>query len=83
LYQNYPNPFNPSTAINYQLLANCYIQLKVFDTLGRQIETLVDGIIPKGRHTVHWDALKVASGVYFYSLRYDNKVITKKMVVVK
>jgi photosystem II stability/assembly factor-like uncharacterized protein len=83
LYQNYPNPFNPSTAVSYQLLANSFVTLKVFDVLGREVATLVDGLQRAGKHTVRWDASRFTSGVYFYRLATDTFVETKKMVFLK
>ena len=66
--QNYPNPFNPSTTISYELSANSLVTLKIYDILGRQIATLVDGKQTAGVHTVTWNASAYASGVYFYKL---------------
>jgi hypothetical protein len=68
LGQNYPNPFNPSTKINYQLPVQSYVTLKLFDLLGREVATLVDGIEAPGNHSANWDASGMASGVYFYTL---------------
>jgi phosphatidylserine/phosphatidylglycerophosphate/cardiolipin synthase-like enzyme len=91
LSQNYPNPFNPKTAISYQLLANSFVKLVVFDVLGREISTLVNDIQRAGTHIVRWDASALPSGVYFYRLsarRVDNGETgvftdTKKMVFAK
>jgi photosystem II stability/assembly factor-like uncharacterized protein len=83
LYQNYPNPFNPSTAVSYQLLANSFVTLKVFDVLGREVATLVDGPQRAGKHIVRWDASRFTSGVYFYRLATDTFVETKKMILLK
>jgi hypothetical protein len=91
LAQNYPNPFNPTTAISYQLIAISFVTLKVFDLLGREVATLVDGRMEAGTHTAVWNASGFASGVYFYrlSLRpladgaWVEAVETKAMMVVK
>jgi endonuclease/exonuclease/phosphatase family metal-dependent hydrolase len=85
LYQNYPNPFNPSTVISYQLSAVSYVTLKVFDILGKEIETLVDEVLEPGIHhsTFHIPHSAFTSGVYFYQLRAGSYIETKKMVYLK
>ena len=83
LLQNYPNPFNPSTTISYQLSANSFVTLKVFDVLGREVETLVNQRQNAGSYTVTFDASKLPSGVYFYRLTTGSLVETKKMAVLK
>ncbi len=90
LYNNFPNPFNPTTVISYQLSANSYVMLKVYDVLGREVATLVDGQKLSGKHEVNFDGNKLSSGVYFYSLavRTDRSGAgsfsqTKKMLLIK
>jgi hypothetical protein len=88
LEQNYPNPFNPATAIGYQLIANSFVTLKVYDVLGREVATLVNGVGEPGVHSVRWDGRNsrgeaVSSGIYLYQLRAGNSVITRKMVLLK
>lgn len=83
LGQNYPNPFNPETAISYQLVANSFVTLKVFDLLGREVATLVEGVNQPGVHTVRWDASSMTSGVYVYRLQSGANVASRKMVLVK
>jgi hypothetical protein len=68
LLQNYPNPFNPRTAISYQLLANSFVDLRVYDVLGREVARLVDGPQAAGTHTVHWNAGSIPSGTYICRL---------------
>jgi hypothetical protein len=68
LFQNYPNPFNPRTAISFQLLAVSWVNVKVFDVLGREVVNLVDEGRAPGIHTVQWDASFLPSGVYFCRL---------------
>ena len=91
LGQNYPNPFNPSTSISYQLPANSTVTLKVFDILGKELLTLVQGQQVAGSYVVRFDASHFASGVYLYQLRADDGsgsgskslIQTRKMVLLK
>ena len=87
LYQNYPNPFNPITTINFTLTHGGYVELVVFDILGREVEKLMSGKVVKGEHEAIWDARDAYSGIYFYRLSYLNShqqsILTKKMVVMK
>jgi len=68
LAQNYPNPFNPSTSISYQLPKQSYVNLKVFDVLGREVATLVNGQQTAGYKSITWNAENVPSGIYFYRI---------------
>ncbi|MBM4166912.1 MAG: T9SS type A sorting domain-containing protein [Ignavibacteria bacterium] len=68
LEQNYPNPFNPVTEINFQLPKHGFVTLKIFDVLGRDIETLVQQEMNAGKYFVQWNAHNVPSGMYFYKL---------------
>jgi hypothetical protein len=83
LNQNYPDPFNPTTVINYQLPFTGIVSLKVFDVLGREILTLVNEQQKAGNHIVNFDATKLTSGIYFYSLKFDKYAATKKMLFIK
>jgi len=83
LHQNYPNPFNPSTQITYTLEKASNVSLTVYDILGREIATLVNGKNEPGEHTVTWNAEKVPSGVYFCRLNAGSFVQTKKMILMK
>jgi hypothetical protein len=78
-----PNPFNPSTAISYQLSANSFVSLKVYDTAGRLVATLVNGMRETGTHQVTFDGSNLASGVYLYSLTAGSYSATGKMVLLK
>jgi hypothetical protein len=83
LRQNYPNPFNPSTTISYDLSANNFVTLKVYDILGKEVATLVNGFQTRKRHEVTFNGAGLASGVYFYRLQTALFSEVKKMVLVK
>lgn len=83
LAQNYPNPFNPSTVISYQLPTNAFVKLKIYDVLGREIRSLVNGRESAGDHSVVLNADGLPSGVYFYRLEAGNYILTKKLTVLK
>jgi hypothetical protein len=83
LEQNYPNPFNPTTTIRFRLPRREHAVLKVFDVLGNEIATLVDGEITAGEHSVVFDAKDLPSGIYFYRLQASNLVQQRKMLVIK
>lgn len=83
LYNNYPNPFNPSTVIKYDIPQASMVTLKVFDVLGREVATLVNGEHKAGSYQVAFNARNFASGTYIYRIQAGNFVQTKKMVLVK
>ena len=88
LDQNYPNPFNPTTRINFQLPKAGWVSLRVYDILGRQIATLIDGLRPAGIHTAQWDGRNengepMPSGIYMYKLGAGSFAVTKKMMLLK
>ena len=83
LEQNYPNPFNPSTTIRYGLPGHSPVTLNVFNTLGQQVATLVEGEQEAGYHSVRFDATNLASGVYFYRLQAGVFVQTRKFLFLK
>jgi len=88
LHQNYPNPFNPTTMIAFDLPAASDVSLEVYNTLGQQVTTLHEGLLPAGSHEIEWDATDrdgsaVASGMYFYRLVSESASQTRKMVLLK
>jgi choice-of-anchor B domain-containing protein len=83
LKQNYPNPFNPSTSIEYSLPKGSHVTLRVFDAVGREVGILVDEYKSAGSYKVSYDAGRLSSGVYFYSLSSNGFKETKKMTLVK
>ena len=83
LDQNYPNPFNPASSISYSLPRSMHVRLSVYDALGRQVATLVDGIESAGVHQAAVDATGWASGVYMYALQTEASTVTRKMIVLK
>ena len=68
LGQNYPNPFNPSTTINFSLAVDSKVSLKIFDVLGQEVATLINGQMAAGSQKVSFDASSLNSGVYFYRI---------------
>ena len=80
LNQNYPNPFNPSTSISYQLSMGGFVSLKVYDTIGKEVVTLVNEFQDAGKHSIQLKANQfgMTSGIYFYRLTAGAYSSTKK-----
>jgi len=83
LSQNFPNPFNPVTSIRFTLPEDSYVRLKVYNTLGQEVATLIDGNAPAGFHTVQLEAGNLASGVYLYQITAGGFSDIKKMMLIK
>lgn len=83
LEQNYPNPFNPSTTINYSLPKTGFVQLKIYDVLGREITSLINKEQKSGNYKVEFNANNLPSGVYYYRLQTDGFVETKRMILLR
>ena len=86
LAQNYPNPFNPETRIHYELPIDGNIKLIIYDILGKELVTLIDGNYSAGRYNIIWNGKDsfgnyLGSGIYFYQLRTDKFSQTKKMII--
>jgi len=84
LQQNYPNPFNSSTKIAYSIPNSYFVILKIYDMLGKEVQTLVNEFQNVGTYSYNLDASKLSSGIYFYSLQVGNDFVeTKKMLLMK
>jgi glucose/arabinose dehydrogenase len=83
LDQNFPNPFNPSTMITYTVPKESLVTIKVYDYLGQEVATLVNGVKNAGQYRLTWNASSYPSGVYFYRMTADGQSIGKKMVLIK
>ncbi|HAB53724.1 MAG TPA: hypothetical protein DCE80_16370, partial [Ignavibacteriales bacterium] len=92
LFQNFPNPFNPNTKISYQIPEMSFVQIKVYDVLGKEVATLVNEEKHEGKYEVEFrtDGLHLSSGIYFYRLQVypanggpENFVETKKMILLR
>ncbi len=83
LFQNYPNPFNPATTINYQLPANSFVTLKVYDVLGREVKSLINERQDAGYYKIEFGASSLSSGIYVYRIIADKFSSIKKCILVK
>jgi hypothetical protein len=84
LSQNYPNPFNPSTEIQFSVEATSNSTLTLYNALGQRVAALFDGLAQKGRaYSVHLEASRFATGVYFYTLQSGSQMITRKLMLMK
>lgn len=83
LEQNYPNPFNPSTTINFSISEASNVSLKVFNSLGEEVETLVANKLIAGNYKYDWNAEGLPSGIYFYQIKTSRFAKTKKMMLLK
>jgi|GEM_PF-4936857 len=84
----YPNPFNPDVTIPFNIPTNSHVEITIFNVMGQQVATLFDGIKTAGSHTLTWNStdengLMLSSGIYFVSMRTDNHVFNKKIVLLK
>ncbi|GJQ64525.1 MAG: hypothetical protein SCALA702_35780 [Melioribacteraceae bacterium] len=83
LAQNYPNPFNPATTIKFSLPADSKVVLKVYNTLGEEVATILNNVMEAGYHEVNFNAVNFTSGVYFYTIEAGEFTSVKKMVLLK
>lgn len=88
LHQNFPNPFNASTKVRFQIPEDCEVSLKIYNTLGQEIVTLMRGFVPAGYHVVNWNGqndhgYNQESGIYLFQLRAGGYTETRKMLMLK
>ena len=83
LYQNYPNPFSVTTQIQYYLKKESLVSLKVYDSSGRALKTLVNANLPSGQHRVPFNASDLSNGIYFFQLRTSSFSQVRKMILIK
>jgi len=84
LKQNYPNPFNPSTSIKFDVAISGPVSIKIYNTLGQVVTTLVNNrVYTPGSYNIEWNATNISTGIYFYTLESTNVFISKKMVLLK
>jgi hypothetical protein len=83
IFQNYPNPFNPVTRIRFDIPATSFVNLRIFDALGRQVEELISHKLAAGEYSVEWVGSNYTSGVYYYSIQFGNTIQTRQMILLK
>lgn len=83
LEQNYPNPFNPSTHFQFSIANVQYVTLKIYDLMGREVETLVNEEMKPGNYSITWNAEKYSSGMYLYRIQAGNFIEAKKLLLMK
>jgi hypothetical protein len=83
LNQNFPNPFNPTTTISYNLPKQCNTTIKIYNSTGQLMKTLVNKVQQAGEHSVVWNAMNISSGLYFYRIIAGDYISTKKCILLK
>ncbi|MBT8378513.1 MAG: T9SS type A sorting domain-containing protein [Ignavibacteria bacterium] len=83
LNQNYPNPFNPTTTINFSIPQTSNVKLQVFNSIGENVQTLVNRELSAGNYNYEWGAKEFTSGIYFYTIQTGDFIETKKMILLK
>lgn len=83
LGNNYPNPFNPSTTIKFGISARSFVNLNIYNSLGLEVGNLVKQSLNPGTYEIKWNALNLASGIYYYKLETENFTETRKMILTK
>ncbi len=83
LEQNYPNPFNPTTTVNYSISKSGLVSLKIYNTMGQEVASLVNEVQNAGSHSITWNAQNLSSGMYFYRLSTGGQTLTRQMTLIK
>ena len=83
LFQNYPNPFNPSTTISYSIPKAGIVTIEIYNTLGQKVKTLFNKFQNAGNYNINFNADGFSSGIYYYVIKSDKFIQTKKMVFLK
>lgn len=83
LSQNYPNPFNPETKINFSIPVSSVVSLRIYNSMGIEVERLVNERLKAGIYDVNWNAATLTSGVYYYKIQAEEFIETKKMLLIK
>ena len=88
IMSNYPNPFNPSTTVSYELFTEAFVNLSVYNVVGQEVASLVNGVVGIGEHSVVWNGLdatgnEVSSGVYILQLNTQSEVISSKITLLR
>jgi len=83
LYQNYPNPFNPSTNIKFDIPSNGFVQLKIYDMVGKEVSTLINENRNAGTYEINYNAANLTTGVYFYKLEFGGRSEVRKFILIK
>jgi hypothetical protein len=83
LLQNFPNPFNPTTTIRFEVPKEGFVELKVYDAVGKEVATILSNYLTAGRYQIRWNAAGNASGVYFYRLVSQDYSSVKKLILMK
>ena len=82
-YQYYPNPFNTATTIGFHVQERKVVRLRVYDSIGRKVTTLIDRHVFPGHYAIRWEGNGLPSGTYFYRLLVGNQMLTKSMILQK
>ena len=83
LSQNYPNPFNPATTIKFSIPKGNFVEIKLYNILGKEIQNLLSEPLEAGKYSVDFNARALPSGIYFYKITAGDFTDTKKMILTK
>ena len=83
IHESYPNPFNPTTNISFNLYENVNSSIKIYNISGQLVETIFEGSLGIGNHSLSWDASNQVSGIYFVAFKFGNSMEKQKLMLVK